>query len=231
MSEFRDYIVSMLSRTAFAKRHFSEEKLEMISERLGVRIETLLEARLLYRERSTAIGSATGRLEEYHARRKNANSDYAAITLHLQQPAKEVVQRYAESRGINIPTLVRSILHHYLLGSWEPSQLHNSWFLPGLPAKYQKGSYSKRTVINSSVTPAVREAFWMRAETLQSNIEELGRTLLIETVKGNFGRPGVLTVVTRKQLYTDINRYQVRFEEDPVQVPKHLDFGGDEEDF
>lgn len=232
MSEFRDYIVSMLSRTSYARNYYTDSQLDQLSDMLGVRLDTLLEARLTYRERATALGSASGRLEEYRARKKDSKSDYAALTLHLHPEAKKIVEHHAVGRGLNIPALFRSIVHHYLLGSWEPTQLYDAWFLPGLTEEYQRGRREKgqRTVINAAMTPAVREAFSMRAEMLSTTIETLGRTLLIETVLGNFGKVGTLSVVTRRQLYTDVSRYQTRFEEDPVQLLPHQDFGGDDQE-
>lgn len=68
----------------------------------------------------------------------------------------------------------------------------------------------------------------MRAELRSSCVEQLGRSLLIETVNGNFGRPGELVYITGRQMFSDVFRYKVRFEEDPVDIPKTLDFAAHE---
>lgn len=225
---FRDKLISEVSRTGYAKKFFDEEQLEEISEKLGVRLDVLLEARLLYRERAAFLGKASGRLEEYRARRKSANLDYASIALHADKRIRKALNQYAEGRGLAIHSLIRSIYHTYLLGSWEPPHMHSVWLFHGLEG--HKLIRSERVAINTAVTPAAKEALNMRAERLHSTIEELGRTLVVETVRGGFGKLGQLSVVTRKQMYTDLQRYQTRFHEDAVQVPNHLDFGGDAEE-
>lgn len=219
MQEFRRYIVALISRTKYGQRNYSEEKLPAIAKMLGVDMDALLEARILYRERQHAIGAATGRGDDYRARSSRDKSDVAALCYHMTKEVKQFLQEYSDTRKVPVHILLRSVIHHYLLGSWEPPVLHQNWMFTEIPRDRRQG---RDAIINVTVTPAARLAVWMRSEMLQVSAEQLGRSLIVDTVSGRFARPGEISYITRRHMFSDIARYRTRFEEGP-QIPKELD--------
>lgn len=215
----REHIVLLLSRTRYAREDMNEEEVVENANKLGVLPETMLEARLIARERSHLLQLELPKQLRFINRREKKYS-YYSVTICMPQAVRKEIERYCERLRVHHCTFIRSITHKYLTGSWEPKEVYNQWLLSGKVYKI-----TADTKIKTNMSYAAKQAITMRAEALRVYPETLLRTLILETMLGNFCSPGTYPYVARTQMFTDVQQYQTRFAQDSVSIPRRLDFG------
>lgn len=207
MSSFRDRIVAELSRSVFAAGYHTPEEIIAKSKKLGVLPETLAEACLLRKERSTTTGAHTlTPLEQYANRRKSILVDAKGtrlLTMCCNAPVLALIDAEVARRQLDRTRFIRGIVLHYLLNTVEPPVLYPTWAEIN-PSDVKNGKTTKM----SAISFAAGWVFTYRAERLRCTFNTLLRTLIINTLRGNYARHGEIEYpISPRHMPQNIHEY------------------------
>lgn len=185
-----------------------------VAKSIGVLPETLLEAQARRKERIVDAGV------ERKIGKRNASYKYYTIAVTFSSEALEEFNYYCSLRKVTTATMIRSMLHAYLKGTYEPT----------IAGKHFR-SYSGRKfhskpggVIKVNITHAAKITLRQRATAHRVSNNNLVRALIQEVMDGKICRAGTFEIVGRSQMYSDTSQYWV-----PVGAPgvsKSYEFAG-----
>lgn len=200
-TSFREYVIEKLLATPHVVREIPDDKIEEEAAKIGVHANALIEARVIYKERRTATrrGAAMGV--------KRAGTRHYQIKLTMPDAVYQEWLRHAEQRGVDESALLRSLLHAYLLGSYEPETVLGYWFWNGQTHRLPKGKDKNKHRARAMITLGARRALIRRAQRRNVASMALLRALVLEAFEGNFGRPGLLPLIDARSMYDDEHRY------------------------
>lgn len=190
---FRRWLVAQVEATSFARdRIESDQKLQKLAKRLGVQVDVLLEARVNEKMRLAGVGLSTG---------------YPGMGLELDFAKEpwEAWQRHLAAWGVTGSTLMRSLVHLYLQGNYEPPlNLSRSWLWDNRQLPVERGGVCRE---KTRVTHAAKAALSQRAALRGESVAGVLRALVVENMKGKFGKRGLIQLVEVRHMFGDRDRY------------------------
>lgn len=203
---FRDWLIERLLASIHVREPArSDAEIRVRAMALGIQPDLLTEARVRFVEQSKALGV------QPPLGRKKAKSEHYQIKCVMPKTLFERWIVHCEERGVQGSALLRSLIHGYLLGSQEPSQLTIYWVWQGrrlsAPERgWERGKvggaypYRERALI----TQGARRALARRAAAIGCSYSAVVRGLVTDTLLGK--HPNV-RLVDARTMYDDENRY------------------------
>lgn len=205
--QIRDNLVLWLSRTQAASRELSPEQQLAFCKKVGITLELFREAQLLRVKNEYKYQQSTGRQGDYISSKITSQTgNYFTIVAHCSREMKDHISHYCETRHINTSTLARSLVHHYLRGTWEPEQVTGVWNVHDFNGDQ---SAVKEANIHAAITQSAKIALNLRAKAMGVSGTKLIRALISETINGNFAQPGTIRFLSKGQMFSDIKKYVV----------------------
>jgi len=198
---FRAWIGARLLGTQYATIRVDDSDIDAVAKKLGVDADLLLEVRaqaiidLHDRGLAQPISNTKARLA----------LDQVSQRLYQYQmwfPPEvfEVWRLECGRRGVHPPTFIRSLIHHYLLGTREPSPLQD-WSWEGtLYRGYRSGRVSER----AAIPHGAKRALIRRSTLLGTRSTHVVRALILGAMRGDYQS---LPLVTSGMMYDDESRY------------------------
>ncbi len=197
----RERLVEVISYSGYATREL--KNLEAAAAKLGVLPEMILEARMLAEHRKKVM------LENRHGNLKLAkrHRKFEVYTLDLEMPdaVYKLWMQHCEVRKITETTLLLSILHAYLLGSYEPPVETRHWTVFG--EVHPKSKIISSVRVRFNISYGMRMALVARAKSVGINPKVILRALVSKTMEGEFCRPGTFETIKRARVFSDPEAY------------------------
>jgi len=199
---FRSWLFARLLGTRYATVRLDDSEIDAVAKKIGVDPDLLLEVRaqalitLHSRGLSPPLSNS--------GRRKKALDD-ALQRIHQFQIwfPRVVFQAWraeCEIRAVHPTTFLRSLIHFYLLGSWEPEPVKH-WAWEGKLYRFYKNErVSERAVI----THGAKRALMRRASLRGTQATNIVRALILGAMRGE--QQG-LPLVTAGMMFDDESRY------------------------
>lgn len=190
--EFREWLLLRLRNTAYAQQGYGKgESLEEVAVRIGVQPDLLREAQAEVMLERKAQG--------HMLLRRNARQ----IDLFMPPVVFEAWKAECESRGVEGSTLLRSSIHHYLLGTWEPQDLIPYWRFQG--KRYRCGRHkSAFPRERAEITTGAWRALCRRGDQMGASAAMVIRGIVHDILGGGFR---TIALVPTGNLYDDEERY------------------------
>ena len=204
----RDKLVFWLSQSQAASRELTPEQHRVLCEKIGISEDLLREAHMQRVKRDYKRYRAVGRHGDYIARKiSNQQLSGVRIAVHCSQKLKDFVVDYCnERRRVDPNDFCRSLVHHYLRGTWEPEHVTGKWALRGFDGDQ---SAVKEAVINTAITDAAKEALKLRAQSMGTSPTKLFRAILSAAVNEEFAQAGTIRFIGVGQMYSIIEKYEI----------------------
>lgn len=191
---FREWLVKQLSVARWSAP--LSTPLPDLARELGVQEDVILEARALREEELRRRGK--GGIA--HGRRRYLGSDNAIVKVDTNAPIQKLWDDLRKTLGLETATLLRSLLHHFLLHPVRPKNLSKTWVYHG---KIYRGPRTKTQLI-TRLTRGAQVAFDTHASEYDVPPTALARGLVIECLEG---RTQKLKIVSFRELWGDPERY------------------------
>lgn len=186
----------------------NDTEVDAIAERMGILPDVLLEARIMARSRRIEAGRAAP------AGRKRAKSSHYQFELLFPPDVFEQWKQESENRGVLGSVLMRSLVHAYLSGTFEPDTISRHWEYRGivyqLPHVHnwakehgRRYPYRERTLIPNGA----RRALNHRANRLGVEPSILVKSLILLMMNNRWAHPGTIAMIDAANMYDDENRY------------------------
>jgi hypothetical protein len=195
---FRRWLSNRLLGTEFASIPIADDKIDEVAKKIGVDPDLLVEVRM----RARVLRATDGVQDPMGVMRKG--------TRHVQQilPMPEEIHKAwreeCDFRGVDGSALMRSLIHAYLLGKEEPTQVLRQWVYRGktykLPDRNNRYKFRERCMIPHGA----KRALMRRAHRRGSTISALMRALVLEAMAG---KHRTLTLIESRSMYDDEDRY------------------------
>jgi hypothetical protein len=188
----------------------SDDGLDSLARAMGVQPDVLLEARveaLMERVRGGRVAPMG---------MKKAGSQHYQFELLMPEEVFQAWKHEAMRRGIDGSALLRSLIHAYLLGTWQPSEVPKKWVWRGRgytvsPGTWKKAHGSRYPFRERAlVPPGAQRAMVRRARELGTTPSAIVRALVIAAIDGVWATPGSIAIVDCTAMYDDENRYLQR---------------------
>ncbi len=204
---FREWLIERIMGTSYATATIDDNQVDAIAHEMGVESETLLEARLrMVRERVERGRAAPEGV-------KKAGSPHYQFDLWFPQVLHEVWKNECDRRGLQGSALLRSMIHAYLCGSWEPRSMPKHWVWRGIgyevPIHEWKEKHGSRYPYRERalITRGARRALARRAGRQAAQPSTVVRALVLACIDGVWAAPGTIEIVDKTGMYDDEERY------------------------
>lgn len=194
---FRDWLIDRLRGTRWATEPLSPARARKVAKVLGVQYDLLMEVRA-----DTLIARAR------EGFRPGGRQEERTTKIKISYPAeiKAEFEEYCESRALTPSSLMRSVLHAYLRGSYEPLQSRShTWIWKGKAYRF-KATYNYKHCTQLRVPHGAKRALQIRARGLGTTPHAIMRALVLETMEGKFGQAD-LQIVDTLAMYDDETKY------------------------
>lgn len=207
---FREWLIERLTHMPVCYGSLGPEAdadIEAQSLAMGVRPEVLREAR----RRIAELRIKAGR-QDYRGD-KRAGSNHYQADLDFPQQLWPLWQDEARRRGLKGSALLRSMIHAYLMGSWEPESRTRQWVVHGHGYAIADYSWEKQHGRSypyrerALVTTGARRALVRRANQLGITPTAVMRQLVCSVLEGKWGAPGTFPITDAVGMYEDETRY------------------------
>jgi hypothetical protein len=191
-TQFREWLIVQLQRTRWV--HL-KEPVEQTAERLGVRVEILIEAKRRYAQNVERGRLGGGLISE-------------ATELVLKVP-EALHQRWCEScedLQLESGAVFRTLVHMLLMARENPSGLHEEWLVAG--QRFKIGSTRNKAWpwrIRTTISRGAKSALRIRAERGRVTETALVRAKVIEFLEGKIVR--LEHVFTAEQMHSSADKY------------------------
>lgn len=196
---FRAWVGARLLGTKYATVRIDDRDIDAVAKKLGVDADLLLEVRaqavidLHDRGLAPSISNSGKRYMEE-----------AAVRLYQYQiwfpaPVFEAWRLECDRRGVHAATLLRSLIHYYLLSTREPAPLQN-WVWEG---KLYRGGV-ERMAEKAVIPHGAKRALLRRAILRGARAVHIVRALILAAMRGEYQR---VPLVTAGMMYDDESRY------------------------
>jgi len=204
---FREWLIGRIMGTAFATATIEDHDIDAIAHEMGIEPQTLLEARLrVVRERAER-----GRAVPEGVKR--AGSHHYQFDLWMPEAIHKTWREECARRGLLGSTLLRSMLHAYLIGSWEPRTMSKKWVWRGVGYEMRVNEWKKEHGSRypyrerALVTRGARRALARRAGRRAAQPTAVARALVLACIDGRWAQPGTIDIVDSTDMYDDEARY------------------------
>lgn len=200
---FRAWLAERLLGTRYATIRLADDEIDPIAKQLGVDPDLLLEVRAQARVALHAKGLApplSNRKKRHLQRVKDGDARLYQYLLWMPPDVFAAWKSECQTRGVHGPTLLRSLIHAYLLGTHEPQPL-KTWVWNGrLLRGYRAHCLKEAAVIPSGA----KRALMRRALGRGTQATLIVRGLVMEALRGEHA--GV-PLVQAGMMFDDENRY------------------------
>ena len=193
--------------THYATDTLPDNEVEELAVELGVTPDVLVEARLNVLEERIKGGRPPP------LGPKRAGSGHYQVELWMPETIFHVWKHEAERRGLDGSALLRSMIHAYLRGSWEPESTPKHWVWRGQgydvnfhgwrQAHGTRYPYRERALITSGA----KRALGRRASRLAVRPASVLRALVLDVIEGNWASPGAIAIVDASGMFDDEEKY------------------------
>ncbi len=205
---FREWLIARVATTGPARRAISDDMIDGAAREMGILPDILVEARLrVLRERVSAGLRPVKNDAEYWKKK------HYQFELLFPEDIFRVWKLECERRSLDGSALMRSAIHGYLMGSWEPRELLKHWVWHGIgysvqPALYHKAHHSRYPFRERASMPlGVKRALERRASRMGVTSSCIVRGLVLSIVNGEWGQPGTFQIVDGQTMFDDEDRY------------------------
>jgi hypothetical protein len=203
---FRKWLVARVQGTQYAIMDIHDEELDAVAVKVGVQPDVLLEARLNALQAKVATGV---RLPS----NKRDPGSYYQYEMLFPEVVFYAWKAEAERRGLDGSALLRSAIHAYLIGSWEPEETTRYWVWRGIGYAVRPGDWKAQHGTRypfrerAAIPEGVRRALFRRADRRGIPTSVITRSLCLAIIDGTWGSPGTLKIVDSTTMFDDENRY------------------------
>lgn len=203
---FRSWLVDRLAGTHWATEPTKDADLEKVARKLGVQVDVLVEARV----NAKILAASDGRAPRLG--RKVGRTEHYQYHLYLPERIHELLTNESEVRGVEPVTLVRSLIHAYLSGSYEPRVdvigkywiwEHKRLYVPTL--NQDKRHWRFRVFV--LLPNGVKRALVIRSQRRNATMTGIVRGIVTEMLEGRFARHGQLSIIAPRHMWDDEKRY------------------------
>jgi hypothetical protein len=193
--------------THYATDTISDTDLDSTALDMGVQPSVLIEARLNALRQRIAAGRPPP------MGRKRAGSAHYQFEILMPEGVFVAWKNEAERRGLDGSALLRSMIHAYLLGSWEPPSLSKKWVWRGVgykvnPAEWKKAHGSRYPFRERAlITNAAKRCLVRRGLIQGAQPSTILRALVLASIEGTWATPGSIEIVDAANMYDDDKRY------------------------
>ena len=193
--------------THYATDTLPDERLDEVAEEMGVQPDVLVEARL------NALQERISGGRQPSLGQKRARSKHYQFELLMPEAIHGAWKNEAERRGLDGSALLRSMVHAYLLGSWEPPAVTKRWIWRGVgydvkPGKWKQVHGSRYPFRERAlITNAARRALTRRGSRMGARPSSVLRSLVLAAIEGTWAAPGTIAIVDAAGMYDDEDRY------------------------
>jgi len=196
---FREWLAARLLGTKYATVRMSDDRVDVVAKQLGVDVDLLLEvraqARLALHDRGLSPARSNAGGTQHGIERLYQFQMWMPPEIHATWMAECAL------RGAHPPTLLRSLIHDYLMGSREPAPVrHWSWKGRHVSAYTKGSSVNEHTVI----TLGARRALMRRSRARGAQAANVVRALVLEAMAGEHRD---IPQLTAAMMYDDETRY------------------------
>lgn len=202
----RSELVLWLSKTRAASRDWSPDTVKKYCEKLGITEELLREAHMLRVKNDFELHNSKGRHADYVSRKVKDQEGLNTLVAHCSRELKQYMVEHCKPLNIALGSFARSVIHHYLRGSWEPESITRDWSFRNFNGD-QKAN--RATNLHVSVSRAAKEVFVKRAQALGVNATSLFREVISAAVNGDFAQPGTIRYISKSQMYSREELYHL----------------------
>lgn len=202
---FRERLIEFVIASNYVREVIADDKIDAVAKKIGLHPDVLVEARLRFRLQRRLDG-----FQGPLGRKKRGTRHYQ-LKLAMPREIFTLWKDEAERRGLESSALLRSVVHSYLLGSYEPIQVTTAWYWRGKTYKVserswekQKGGrypFSERALITQGAARALR----VRAARRGHVATALTRALVLEVLEG---KHEAVRVIDAQTMYDDETRYR-----------------------
>jgi hypothetical protein len=203
---FRLRVVEMLLATAAVRAVVKDDQIDDLAKRYGVDPETLIEARIQYRTHRKKQGL------QMPMGQKRTGTRHYQLKCSMPEPIFKAWKSECEFRGIESSAVMRSLIHGYLLGSYEPTNVVRGWRWRGKRYTCQEWTYERKGKRGgwpyrerSLITMGAKRALFLRAEARGTTVISITRALVLEFIDGKHQS---LRVIDAQTMYDDVSRYR-----------------------
>lgn len=145
------------------------------------------------------LHNSKGRHAAYVSRKVKDQQGIVTLVAHCSIELKQYMVEHCKPLNVALGSFARSVIHHYLRGSWEPESITRDWSF----RNFDGDQKANRTAnLNVSVSRAAKEVFVKRAEALGVNSTSLFREVISAAVNGDFAQPGTLRYISKGQMFS-----------------------------
>ncbi len=203
---FREWMIQKLLATRHVHRRYEGDTLARWAKVLGVQEDVLVEAQVEHRLRQGRAGM------QPVLGTKVAGSAHCQYDIRVPGVILKKWQEESEFRGLRGSALLRSVIHAYLMGGWEPLQVIDHWRWEGKRLPLSRAVHSRERTL---ITNGAHRALMIRSRRIHNKTRQaIVRALMLATLNDEFGRPGMLEIVDSASMYDDENRYHMGIDEE-----------------
>lgn len=202
---FREWLVERVMTSAPARyAKLTDEQLKRIAKRMGVQVDVLIEARV------RVVEQALQEKIQPPLGDKVRGSRHYQFKIAMPEAVFRAWRAHAEDRGVDPQALLRSLIHHYLLGSDEPTYLLRKWLWQGKMMESHERTWERTHKAGfpfrerALLTNGVKRALERRAQRKGCAATAIVRGLVLDTLEGKHPR---IKIVDARTLYDDEDRY------------------------
>jgi hypothetical protein len=203
--KFRAWLISRLADTGYALRVCTDEERVVLAAQLGVEPAVLLAA---HQERQRRRAEAARTLVRKGS--GGTDSDHPQVEVNMPSDVWEAWHDACDQAAITSSTMLRSIVHAYLQGDWEPEHLSRHWVLRGKVYEVAERRYHRETGKKwpyrerALITKGANLALARRAERKGVSKHAVLRGLILEVVAG---RLASVRPIDATNMWNDAARY------------------------
>lgn len=150
--------------------------------------------------------NSKGRQGDHLARKLKDQEGLVTLVAHCSIELKQFLEDHCKPLHIALGSFARSVIHHYLRGTWEPESVTRDWSLRRFEG-YQGAD--KGANLHVSVTRAAKEVFKRRAQVLGVTPTSLFREVISAAVNGDFAQPGTIRYISKGQMFSREDLYVI----------------------
>lgn len=185
-----------LSATQWAIAPMDDASVDRVAAELGIHVETFVEAR--------ALAALEGRRQEPKATR----NERARLEVLMPAEFRPVWRDECRRRGYDAHTVIRSLVHAYLRGQWEPP-IDRTWSFRGV--EYRVGTMGPglpqppREFVE--VTRGAMEA--LRIRSGRRRIIPVVRGLMLAWMERRWAQPGSIAMIEVRDMFQIHTSYEL----------------------
>lgn len=176
---FRKQTIERLCATAYVSMDIADSRLDEIAERIGVQPDVLVEARVRHRIGAKALG-------------RSRFTERERVALSMPEVVWNAWLLEVEDRGVERETLLRSVIHAYLLSSYEPPEVIWGWRFDGklLHTNHRNWEIKNKKrwpwMQTAKMPPGAMRALELRGKARGSGATAIARALVLEIMAGRW---------------------------------------------